>query len=163
MPKYLYFILTLILILFSGCSSSKEQNVQVTKEMNEIITNHIKEHYKNVYHSGDRQFEAHKVYGAKENRGIVSIYIFSVYKEYRKDEPTERSGHSLPALVKLKKDGDTYKVIKYREPEDGSLYARSIKKMFPKEFAKQASLDAGNVPELHEQIDEEVQKWLKEE
>ncbi|MFK5707531.1 hypothetical protein [Lysinibacillus boronitolerans] len=163
MPKYIYLILTLTLILFSGCSSSKGQDIQVTKEMNEIITNHIKEHYKNVYHSGDRQFEAHKVYGAKENRGIVSIYIYSVYKEYRKDEPTERSGHSLPALVKLKKDGDTYKVIKYREPEDGSLYANSIKKMFPKEFAKQASLDAGNVPELHEQIDEEVQKWLKEE
>jgi hypothetical protein len=156
----IYFIL--ILLLFPGCSPSKGQDIQVTKEMNEIITNHIKKHYKNVYLPGDKQFEVHKVYGAKESRDIISIYIYFVYKEFRKDEPTERSGHSLPALVKLKKDKDTYKIIEYREPKDGSLYASSIKKMFPKEFAIQASYDAGNVPEFHEQIDEEVQKWLQE-
>ena len=136
--------------------------MQVTKEMTEIINNHIKNHYKNVYLSGDKQFEAHKVYGAKERHGVISVYIYSVYKEFRKNEPTERSGHSLPALVKLKKDGDTFKVIEYKEPEDGSLYASSIKRMFPEEFANQALHDSGKVPELHEQIDEEVQKWFKE-
>lgn len=136
--------------------------MQVTKEMNEIITNHIKDHYKNVYHEEDKQFEAHKVYGAKERHGVISVYIYSVYKEFRKDEPTERSGHSLPALLRLKKDGDTHKVVEYREPDDGSLYASSIKKMFPKEFANQALHDSGNVPELHKQIEEQVQKWLQE-
>jgi len=156
-----WLLITFTLIIITGCSS--RQDVQVTKEMNEIISNNIKNHYKNIYLEDDNQFEAQKVYGAKESRGIIHIYIYSVYKEFRKDEPTERSGHSLPALVKLKKDGVTFKVIEYKEPKDGSLYASSIKKIFPKEFASRALHDLGNVPELHEQINEEVKKWLKEE
>jgi len=157
MLRFRYLLIFAVLIVMVACSSTQE--VQVTKEMNEVITSYIKDHYKNIYYEDNEQFEAHKVYGAEGKGGFISVYIYSVYTEFTKNDPIERAGHSLPALIRLEKDGDTYKVIQYKEPEDGSLYVSSIKKMFPKKYVNQALNDSGNVPELHKQIDEQVQKW----
>lgn len=130
--------------------------------MDQAITDYILDHYHSLYYPADKQFEAHKVYGAHEKNGVISVYIYSLYKQYNKGETTEQSGHSLPALVKLKHSGEDYSVIHYQEPEDGSFYLSSIKKMFPKRYVQKALNDTGNVQELHDEIEKQVKEWSEQ-
>ena len=155
----LFCVISIIFIL-SGCAS--HENINVTNEMNNVITQHIKDHYKNVYGETDKQFEAHKVYGAEERNGMINVYIYSLYKEFNQGGTVEQSGHSLPALIRLKKEDEKYIVKKYKEPEDGERFLGSLKAMFPRRYVDLALQDTGNLPELHVQIDEEVQQWQKE-
>ena len=89
----LFCVISFIFIL-SGCASY--ENINVTNEMNSVITQHIKDHYKNVYGETDKQFEAHKVYGAEERNSMINVYIYSLYKEFDQGGTVEKSGHSLP-------------------------------------------------------------------
>ena len=69
------------------------------------------------------------------------------------------SGHSLPAVIKLKKENDRYVVIDYTEPKDGSSYGLSLKKMFPEKYI---TLADGDIKALLEEMDKKAALWLAE-
>lgn len=132
--------------------------------MDDVISDYIVDFNKTRYLESDKAFEAHKLLGTEEKNGLVYAYIYSLYKGYSfvDEKFKEVSGGFLPALVVLKNESSGYTVIQYKEPIDGSLFAPSIRKMFPDKYADQVlsgSVDASS--ELQEQISVKARKWLK--
>lgn len=156
---------SVFLVSCSGSDGSVTDGEQhLTEEMNELISDYIVQKYSNIYSPTDKQFEVHKVYGTSESNHVISVYMWSYYGGFNKSTGLEsQSGHSLPAVIRLSKKGENYSVIEYTEPEDGSLYLSSLKKMFPKRYLPYAQRDSGNIQDLQKKMDRKVQKWLEEE
>lgn len=149
-----------------GCSE-KEVNLQdgdmhITEEMNEVISDYIIQKYSSSYLDTEKQFEVHKVYGTNESDGVISVYMWSYYGGFNKSTGIEnQAGHSLPAVIRLSKKEENYSVIKYIEPQDGSLYQSSLNKMFPQKYVELAQKDSGNIEDLQKEMDKKVKQWLE--
>jgi hypothetical protein len=161
------FALTLFLILFLSACSGKDKNLvdgdkHVTPSINDAISDYIVQHSAKAYAGTEKQFEVHKVYGTSEKDGVLSVYMWSYYAGFNQATETEaQSGHSLPAVIRLKQDGDTYSVTDYTEPQDGSMYQSSLEKMFPAKYVKSTQRDSGNIGGLQKEMDKKVKAWLE--
>lgn len=165
MPKI--FLLLFCGIFLSACTDKevklKDGNTHLSDELNKTISNYIVQQYSTPSQNTDKQFEVHKVYGSSEKNDVTTVYFWSYYGGFNKSTGTEnQSGHSLPAVIQLKKESDHYTVVKYTEPEDGDLYQSSIKKMFPKKYLKRVYNDSGNSKDLEKEMDLQVKQWLEE-
>jgi hypothetical protein len=151
--------------LLSACnyhSDVTDGDKKVTPEMDQVISNYIVQKYKTAYGETDKQFEVHKIYGTSGSGNTLDVYMWSYYGGFNKSQGTKaQSGHSLPALVRLEKNDGHYEVTKYKEPEDGSLYPSSIKKMFPEKYVKKAADDSGNIGGLEKKMDKKVENWIR--
>lgn len=160
------FLLLGALILVS-CSGNEvklqDGDMHITEEMDKVISDYIIQKYSSSYYPTDKQFEVHKVFGTNETDGIISVYMWSYYAGFNKETGKEiQAGHSLPAVIRLSKDEENYSVIEYIEPQDGSLYDSSLKKMFPKKYLKLAQLNNGKIQNLEREMDKIVEQWLEE-
>ncbi|MFI8496638.1 hypothetical protein ACIGC1_28025 [Peribacillus butanolivorans] len=156
--KVLAMLLALSVVII-GCSNSE---VTVTEDMDQFITDTIIEEGKASVSSTDKQFEAHNIFGTEEKDGLTNIYLHTVYEGYDKVTGGEiKAGFSYPVLIKLAKEKNVYVVKKYRIPEDGAEYTKSIEEMFPKKYAKKAiNNKQGTVHKLEKEIQKEVDNWL---
>jgi hypothetical protein len=152
----------------TACSTSgiaatgQGKAISVTGEMDEVISDYIIEYNKDKYYPTEKQFEAHKIYGAKEIGDLIEVYLYSVYMGFNQSTgEEEQAGGSFPVLIKFKKENDTYTVVNYQEPEDGAYYESSIKEMFPKKYARKALNDTGNIGHLEKEIKNNVREWLE--
>ncbi len=135
---------------------------QVSDEMHELISNYIINKYAKVYVNTEKQFEVHKVYGTSESNGTIRVYMYSYFGGFNKSTGLESiGGHSLPAVIELKKSETGYKVIAYTEPQDGNLYQSSLKRMFPAKYLEKAYRDTGHIPDLLKEMDDKVMQWLE--
>ncbi|MFC4619479.1 hypothetical protein ACFO4N_12225 [Camelliibacillus cellulosilyticus] len=152
--------LLFIVMFLNGCSNV---SVKIPSEMDKVISGYILDRNKDDYAETDKQFEAHKIYGTgKKSHDVIEVYMYSLYEGFNFQTKREvQSGGSLPVFMKLKKSGETYKVIDYKEPRDGAMFESSLKKMFPRQYVKRAIKDTGNVEDLQKQIDRKVSKWLR--
>ena len=167
----LFFIL--IFLTLSGCTSNLtnsppylqiDKNTIIPEEMDNAISTYIIEKYKSIYLETEQQFEVHEVYGTSEKNGKISVYMWSYYGGFNMSSGTQIiAGHSLPVLIQLTKEGDTYNVIDYREPENGSYYKQSLEKMFPKKYVQAALNQPKNTDALRKEMDEKVTRWLEQE
>ncbi|MBM6617178.1 hypothetical protein [Bacillus suaedaesalsae] len=163
-PNILF--LLFVALLLAGCSEH-EVNLEagdknVTEVMDEVISDYIIEKYSPSYHGTEKQFEVHKVYGTNEVDGIISVYMWSYYGGFNKSTGIEnQAGHSLPVVIRLSKKEGNYSVIEYTEPQDGSLYQSSLKRMFPEKYLKLAQQDSGNIEDLQKEMDKKVKQWLE--
>ncbi|GGA71590.1 hypothetical protein [Ornithinibacillus halotolerans] len=159
----LFFALLVLTSCQPGVDNLIDGDVQVTDEMNEVISDYIVQKYSSSYAHTDKQFEVHKVYGTSEVDGVITVYIWSFFAGFNESTGMEnQAAHSLPAVIQLSKQDNKYSVIDYTEPKDGSLYESSLKKMFPKKYVKLAQKDAGNIEDLQLEMDEKVKQWLEE-
>ncbi len=152
--------------MLSGCTGN-EANLQdgdqhITEEMNNVISDYIVQKYSTIYSGTEKQFEVHKIYGTSKSNSVISVYMWSYYGGFNKSSGIEsQSGHSLPAVIRLSKIKGNYSVTEYIEPQDGSLYQSSLKKMFPKRYLKLAQQDSGNIQDLQIEMDKKVKSWLE--
>ncbi|WP_137790295.1 hypothetical protein [Bacillus sp. E(2018)] len=153
-----------LLFLLMGCTSFHSSNeVKVTSEMNELISDYIIQHYDGVYPETDKQFEVHKIYGAKETGGVTSVYLYSLFLGFNERTKTEgQSGHSVPAVIKLSSKDGKYVISNYKEPRDGADFKRSLYKIFPRKYAKKALEDAKNSAGLQKVMQRKAEMWLRE-
>ncbi|MGG4265064.1 hypothetical protein [Peribacillus simplex] len=165
--KYLfnrYLIMSVFLtisILLIGCSNSTSSKVTITKEMDQIVSDTIMEQNKDALSPTEKQFEAHKIYGADEKDGLISIYLYALYEGYNKSTGTEvQSGHSYPARIRLAKDENGYVVKEYKETEEGEEFIDSLEDLFPSKYSKQVLKDTENGADLGGLIQKEVKNWL---
>ena len=164
--KAILFILLSNTIFLAGCNGREDNLVDgdssITKEMDQLISDYIVQKYASVYLDTEKQFEVHKVYGSSESGGLIDVYMWSYYGGFNRSTGLEnQSGHSLPAVIRLKNEEDGYKVTEYIEPKDGNLYASSLKKMFPEKYLKLVQKDAGTVEDLQLQMDLKVKQGLE--
>jgi len=160
-------VLVLVAALLVGCNNNgielKDGDKHITVEMDEVISNFIIQKYSSSYLDTEKQFEVHKVYGTSESDGVLSVYMWSYYGGFNKSTKTQnQAGHSLPAVIQLKKEKEHYSVVNYTEPQEGSFYQSSLKKMFPEKYVKFAQREAGNIKGLEKKMDEKVNQWLNE-
>lgn len=153
-------------VLLAGCGGNElnliDGDKHVTDEIDEVISEYIIQKNASVYYDTEKQFEVHKVYGTSESNGVLSVYMWSYYAGFSKATGLEsQAGHSLPAVLRLIKKEGKYSVIEYTEPQDGSLFLSSLKKMFPKKYVKFAHQDSGNIADLQKEMDEKVKAWLE--
>lgn len=161
--------LLILTVIVTGCNGNqiklKDGDRHITDEIDEVISKYIIEHYSSsfTYSDTEKQFEVHKVYGTSEDNGVLSVYMWSFFGGFNQSTGTEmQSGHSLPAVIRLKKDTNHYTVIEYIEPKDGSSYASSLKKMFPEKYLKLVQQENGNIKVLQKEMDNKVKQWLEE-
>ena len=103
-----FFILVIVL---TACSDTGK-SINVTSEMNSVISNYILDYNKDKYSETEKQFEAHMVYDAREIDGVIEVYLYSLYMGFnRASKDEEQSGGSFQVLFKLKKENHTYSVI----------------------------------------------------
>ncbi|QKE72020.1 hypothetical protein HPK19_04035 [Arthrobacter citreus] len=162
--KLSFIVVLFIPILLAGCNKTvlTDGSINVTKEMDQIISDYIIEQYKGIYEPSDKQFEVHKVYGTEKNNNKLTVYFYSLFGTYNLSTKTEeQGGHSLPALITLKRQGSSYSVIKYKEPDEGDPGV-SLKRMFPRKYVKQAGYDEDNIDKLDLQMKKKVEQWLAE-
>lgn len=164
--KIIYFLF-LGAIFLTGCSGDEanlnNEEKHITEEMDEVISNYIVQKYSNLSSDTEKQFEVHKVYGTSELGGIITVYIWSYYGGFNQATGLEnQAGHSLPAVVQLSQKGENYSVIDYKEPQDGSLYQSSLKRMFPEKYLKLLQQDSGNMGDLQKEMDKKVNQWLEQ-
>ncbi|MGG1633134.1 hypothetical protein [Paenibacillus sp. NRS-1760] len=142
---------------------SSNQEKQLSDDMNEVISNYIIQKYDSVSSQTEKQFEVHEVYGTSESSGIITVYMYSYFGGFNKFSGLEiQAGHSLPAVIRLKKKAEGYVVTEYTEPKDGSLYQSSLKKMFPKKYLDILHNKSGILENLQKEMDNKVQQWLDE-
>jgi hypothetical protein len=148
----------------SGEIQAANSENQLTEEMDEVISNHIIQKYSTVSTQTEKQFEVHHVYGTSELSGIITVYMHSYFGGFKKSTGIEnQAGHSLPAVIRLKKKATGYVVTEYTEPKDGNLYQSSLKKMFPEKYLNRLHQDSGNIEDLQKEMDGKVLQWLEEE
>lgn len=136
---------------------------EVTPEMDNVISTAIIEHNEPLLDKTDEQFEVHKIYGTKEEDGIIDLYLYTLYEGYDLSTGDEvQAGASLPAHIEIKEEGNHYTVVKYEEPDDGSTHQSSLESMFPKKLAKKAMKDEGSAAGLDQDMKKKVHAWLEE-
>ncbi|MFP3510076.1 hypothetical protein SB775_10505 [Peribacillus sp. SIMBA_075] len=148
-------------ILLIGCSNTASSKVTITKEMDQIVSDTIMEQNKDELAPTEKQFEVHKIYGADEKDGVITIYLYAIYEGYNKSTGTEvQSGHSYSARIKLAKDENGYVLKEYKTPEEGGEFMDSLEELFPRKYSKQVLKDNGNGADLDEQMQKKVENWL---
>jgi hypothetical protein len=153
----------LLLSFFVGCSSTVNSESKVTEKMNKEISKYIINFHKDTYIETDKQIEKHKVYGIDQIGDSYKIYMYSLYEGYNLDTKDQvQSGHSFPVFIELKKDGNSYTVTEYKEPESGENYSSSIKEIFPAKYEKMALDDTSPNKELKKDINKEIKEWLND-
>ncbi|WP_052124144.1 hypothetical protein [Ureibacillus manganicus] len=137
---------------------------ELTKDMHEMISDYIIEQSQHQYESTDAQFEVHKVYGTLQEGDTLTVFLWSFYNRFNLETRDEVvSGASRPVTITLEREGGEYKVIDYKEPEDGSLFVESIENMFPDRYVEEALKQPSNMEQLFEQMKEKVNVWLEDE
>ena len=133
----------------------------LTEEIHEIISDYIILQSQDQYEQTDVQFEVHKVYGTLQEGETMTVYLWSFYNRFNRETGNEEvSGASRPITLTLRQTGGKYKVIDYKEPEDGSQFVDSVEKMFPKRYVEQVLQQPSNMEDLKETMQQKVNEWL---
>lgn len=79
----------------------------------------------------------YKTLETKESGTETTVYLWVLYEEYTYDgELKLETGSHIPTVITANKkgntDGDSYELIEYWMPRDGSYYVADIKDKFPK-------------------------------
>jgi hypothetical protein len=162
----LVYILFLVFII-SGCNNSSEKLIdgkgQISEEIDNMISDYIIQNSSKAYVDTDKKFEVHRIYGTSERNGVITVYLHSYFGGFNnKTGNAMQGGHSLPALMKIKKDSSGYSVVDFQEPKNGDLYKSSLEKMFPERYFKMELQRAGDIKDLKKEMDKKVNSWLKQ-
>ncbi len=116
------------------------------------------------YSPGEKRTEGHFILSIEENSdGTMVVYAIASCNWYcfGNNTFTAVSGSgAIPAVIKFSKKGDGYELISYTEPMDGSLYAESIKELFPEKLWASAFAADKYYPELKKQQEEQAKAYL---
>jgi len=134
------------------------------KELDQLISNYIINYNISRCSKSGKQFEAHNIYGMEKDKGLIKIYIYSLFEEYSfvDGKLSLLSGEAHPALIVLKKENNYYKVIQYKEPEDIEGNLTSYKSILPSKYARKVLRDTWRTTELAGEIKRKATAWFKE-
>jgi len=167
MKKFAWLIFLLILVVFIGWVSVKqlsnkktetstelptptqpqEQNIQTTVPLpvsEALIEEQLKAYLPKIGQPAynGQVFCAHYLYGFDENKenNLVKVYVWAYCEEYYQENGQLKMGFGVsePVLVTMEAKDGALVAKSYKEPGNGSLYAPSIKEMFPEKYTQDA-------------------------
>lgn len=127
-------------VLLSACGKSGEnaQSHKVTEALDKAVSTAIIDESKGRVYPGECPAEGHIILGADEKDKDVTVYLlfdFS-YFGFENENFVAVSGERSAAVMTFKHDAgkDEYTFVKAEYPSDGTEYAPSIKRLFPKKY-----------------------------
>ena len=124
-------------ILVSDTNQDSEKNSAT--DYDKLLSQIILDRHKGGYLGGECQAEGHIILGTEQdNSDKTIIYALVMYGEYAFQDGNfvKVSGSGIiPTKITLLNTGS---YIDYEQAKDGSMYAQSIKEMFPKNLQKRA-------------------------
>jgi hypothetical protein len=149
----------LLILLLAGCSQSG--SIAVTEKDKQEIKRYIRQEVMSPNFGGEI-FSAYEILESDENKG--ELYLWALIQEYYKEGTgiEQGTGMSVPMVLKIDQNKDSFKVISHTLPRDGSLYAEDIKNLFPY-LAGRKALDHPDklISELIEEAEAEAEQKLK--
>ncbi len=119
----------------SAQTDMESLSVAVSKEVDSAVAKAILDQNKGSYIKGECSGEGHIIMDVANESNSLKVYTLTMYGEYGfiNDMFIKISGSGvIPAVISLQEGkDDSYTVIGYEEPEDGSGYTASLKELFP--------------------------------
>lgn len=131
----------IVIVIFAGCSktintsNSTSVNRQIDAALDAAVGKAVKNYGENAYAKGELATEGHEILEVEEKDSTVKAYTISRfgYFGFQNGVFTTISGNgAIPTVITFSKNNSGYSLMEYKEPQDGSAYGESIKKMFPK-------------------------------
>jgi len=117
------------------------------------------------YAQGETETEGHIILSVKEENRTVKVYTVASFGAFGFENGvfTKVSGSgAIPTVMIFSKDeDDDYNLLEYKEPQDGSLYTKSIKNMFPKALQSTALSANKYYLDLSKQQEAQASEYLK--
>ncbi|MGN0461072.1 MAG: hypothetical protein ACI4HZ_01355 [Ruminococcus sp.] len=151
------FLLTIILL----CGCTKTTSAKITTDINDAVSKAILTDNKDAYYDGECQAEGHVIFETEKTDNKYIVYSYIGYSEYGFENGNfvDVSGTMCPAVITLDKN---YNLIEIKYPEDGSDYAKSIKKMFSRSCVNNVlNISDKNHNSIIEQETEYAKEYLK--
>ncbi len=127
-----------------GSDSTIDANI-VSEEslLDKAISDAIMDYHSQSWNDGGYAFESHinLAIETNENEDEIMVYALVLYNVIEKKENgiNTLSGSHVPCRLTFKSTGnDTYKLMEYWVPRDGSYYATDIREVFPDEVENNA-------------------------
>jgi bla regulator protein BlaR1 len=118
-----------------------------------------------AYRSGETATEGHIILEVEENGPQIKVYTIASYGTFGFENGifTKISGSgAIPTVITLgKSEEGHHALLDYKEPQDGSGYTDSIKKMFPSWLQQEALAAHHYYSDLAEQQEEQAADYLK--
>ncbi len=115
--------------------SSSSANVKVSKNLDTAVSKAIVSYNSGSYLDGECEAEGHIILDVSHESSKLKVYALTMYGEYSfiNDMFIKVSGSgAIPVVMVFDEDkDDTYSLVSYQEPEDGSKYVSSVKELFP--------------------------------
>ena len=110
-------------------------------------------------------FCAHHLYGFDEDKenNLVKTYVWAYCEEYYQENGQLKMGFGVsePVLVTMELKDGALVAKSYKEPGNGSLYAFSIKEMFPEKYTQDA-INGFSVDQLKPSPKEQAEEYYAE-
>lgn len=118
-----------------------------------------------AYLAGETAAEGHIILDSEESGGTVKTYTIASFGAFGFENGifTKISGSgAIPTVMTFSRNSNGgYSLLEYKEPEDGSGYAASIKKMFPGKLQDRVLSSHGDYEELARQQEAQAAEYLK--
>ncbi len=126
----------------------------------------IAEHHRSPYTEDHYVSMDWKLIGKEGFGNTYTLYMWVYYQEYLMNSTPEEllkdcGAHTLTAL-RVKRDGDEYKILEYWTPKDGSYYRDSVTDKVPFWLWGKAFNSQGYVTAQHERCDEMAREYFSE-
>lgn len=121
--------------LRSSSASTGSANAKVSDSLDKAVSDAILDYNNGSYQEGESEAEGHLILDVVNENSNVKVYALTMYGEYSfiNDMFIKISGTgAIPVVMSFQEDKDnSYTLINYQEPEDGSKYVTSVKELFP--------------------------------
>lgn len=135
-------------------------------EVNDIIEKYFEEEAKRESNRSDaKSFVSTRIYLLSEKKNKICVYAWILEKTFYEEngELVEDSGYSIPFVIDLRKEDDSYVVDDYQIPRDGSNYYSDMKKMFPNDVLNKMDriYEDGTAERLESNIQKKIDSYKK--
>lgn len=166
-------VLFIIIFILIGClagffiyqSSANGKTVTNRNDLYAKVEQYLISQEKPHYYSSEKYAEVNnditdfKVFtdiaqlGIKQKNDEFYVYVWALVESYyvQDGKVVGNSGSSMPYQFTIKND----EIVDYEIPEDGSYYAKSIKRIFPIDIRVKLNDDLVN----HDQLENEVKEY----
>ncbi|MDD6038690.1 MAG: M56 family metallopeptidase [bacterium] len=130
----------------------------VDEQLAAYIDCQIASHYQTDETLGNFSCLDWQMIGKEKNGNQTTLYLWVMYEEFSKapELKVETSAHALTSIT-VERENESYDLVEYWEPEDGSSYMDSIKKKLPMRLWNKA-IRSENCYEKQAQALEELAK-----
>lgn len=147
-----------------GIYTDSNSQVQETITIEEAVRSAILDKASD-YRNGEAVTEGHVILSEHEMGPMIKVYAIVSIGNFGFENGvfTKISGSgAIPTVITLdNREESRFALLEYKEPQDGSYYAKSIKEMFPIELQKEALDAQKHYKELIKQQELQAGEYLK--